>query len=85
MKLHNYLFALATVAVTGAMASCDDDFERPPVIIPEATYEANTAIAEFKEAYWQYSTGDAFSQIPVNAEGDSIIIGGYIVSSDTTG
>lgn len=85
MKFYKSIFALLAVATSGAMVSCDDDLERPPVIIPEATYEVNTAISDFKEAYWQYASGDAFEMIPVNAEGDSIIIGGYIVSSDITG
>lgn len=85
MKIHKYILPALTLAVTGAMVSCDDDFERPPVIIPEATYEANTAIADFKEAYWQYASGDSFGQIPVNADGDSIIISGRIVSSDDSG
>lgn len=85
MKLYKYIFALLAVATSGALASCDDDFERPPVVIPEATYEANTAIADFKSQYWEYSSGDNFAIIPVNESGDSIIICGRIVSSDDTG
>ncbi len=85
MKLYKSIFALLAVATSGVLASCDNDFERPPVVIPEATYEANTAIADFKEAYWDYSSGDSFAQIPVNESGDSIIICGRIVSSDDTG
>lgn len=85
MKLYKSLFAMLAVASAAAVTGCDDDFETPPVIIPEATYEVNTAIADFKTEYWQYATGDAFAPVPVNMEGDSIIIGGTIVSSDDTG
>lgn len=86
MKLYKSLFALAgTCLLGGAMVSCDDDFDRPPVVIPEATYEVNTPIADFKELYWQYASGTEFVQIPLNADGDSIIIGGHIVSTDVTG
>ena len=84
--LYKSLFApVAGFIIGSAMVGCDDDFDRPPVVIPEATYEVNTPIAEFKQQYWQYASGSEFAQIPLNADGDSIIIGGRIVTTDGTG
>lgn len=86
MKLYKSpLAAIALVAGAFALTGCDDNFETPPVVIPEATYEVNTAIKDFKTDFWQYASGDAFDMIPVNASGDSIIIGGRIVTSDECG
>ncbi len=64
---------------------CDNDFDRPPVIVPEATYEVNTAISEFKEMFWDIAQSNSSTTIPVNANGDSIILGGRIISSDKDG
>jgi len=86
MNPYKSLFALAGLALAGfGFTSCDDDFECPPVYIPEATWEANTPISEFKQNFWKYATGAEYAAIPLNADGDSIIIGGRIVSSDDGG
>lgn len=81
----SFIPVMAAVALCSGFVSCDDDFDRPPVIVPEATYEANTAISEFKEMFWQYAQGSSYATVPVNAEGDSIIIGGRIITSDAQG
>lgn len=86
MNPYKSLFALAGAVLAGfGFTSCDDDFECPPVYIPEATWEANTPIAEFKQNFWQYASGTEYASIPLNADGDSIIIAGRIVSSDDGG
>ncbi|MCM1521564.1 MAG: DUF5689 domain-containing protein [Muribaculaceae bacterium] len=86
MKPYKTIIAAAlAAAVSGAMVSCDDDFDRPPVITPVATYEVNTPIAEFKEMFWNYTQSNSYTTIPVNAEGDSIIVGGRITTSDLEG
>lgn len=86
MRLYKSLLALAGTVFAGlGFTACDDDFECPPVYLPEATWEANTPIAEFKQNFWQYATGSDYAQIPLNADGDSIIIAGRIVSSDEGG
>lgn len=86
MKAYNHILA-ATLALasTAAMVSCDDDFDRPPLIIPTATYEANTSIAEFKEMYWNLVQANKFTEVPVNAAGDSIILAGIVTSADNMG
>lgn len=86
MKLYKTLMAaLAVAAVTAPLTSCDDDFDRPPVIVPVATYEVNMAIADFKEMFWSYAQDNKYTVIPCNQEGDSIILGGRITSTDIDG
>lgn len=83
MKFTKYLICLA--AAGAAFTACDNDFDRPPVIVPEATIRANTAISEFKEMYWDIAQANSSTTIGLNAEGDSIILGGRIISSDSCG
>lgn len=85
MKLYKYALAVVLAAGAISLVSCDDDFDRPPVIVPEATIEVNTAIQEIKEAYWSEISSNTYTTIPVNADGDSIVIGGTIISSDESG
>lgn len=77
--------AVALVAGAATMTGCDDDFDRPPVIVPEATIEANTTILELKEQYWQGTTSDFLTTIGTTDTGDHVIIGGRVVSSDEDG
>lgn len=78
---------LASAIMCGAAAfitSCDDDLDRPPVIEPLATYQPNTTIADLKEAYWQ-ADNNYYTEIGLNEDGDSIIIGGRVISNDAAG
>ncbi|MDE5785990.1 MAG: hypothetical protein K2H98_05595, partial [Duncaniella sp.] len=84
MKLRNFLIGLAVAATSAAAVSCSDDFDRPPVIVPEATIEANTTILELKEKYWQ-GTGTYMNEIGLTETGEHIIIAGRVVSSDECG
>lgn len=85
MKLYKSIFAVMTAIASLGFASCDDDFDRPPVILPEATYEVNMTIAEFKQQFWDVAQSNSSTVIPLNADGDSIILGGRIISSDEDG
>lgn len=86
MKLHRILPALALLVASAGMVSCDNDFEYPPVIVPTATMEANTTIAELKQLYWNAGSGDKWSvEIGKRSDGQDIIIEGTIISSDETG
>ena len=85
MKLYKSIFAVAAAGMSLGFTGCDNDFDRPPVIVPEATYEVNTAISEFKEMFWDIAQSNSSTTIPVNANGDSIILGGRIISSDKDG
>lgn len=84
MKLRNFFIGLAVAAASAAAVSCSDDFDRPPVIVPEATIEANTTILELKERYWQ-GTGSYLTEIGLTDSGEHIIIAGRVVSSDECG
>ena len=85
MKLHKILMALAVAAASAGFVSCDDDFDRPPVIVPEATITANTSILDLKAKYWQDSSQDYQTTIGTTDNGEHIIIGGRVVSSDKEG
>lgn len=85
MKLYKYALSLAVAATAAAMVSCDDDFDRPPVIVPEATIEANTAIEELNQMFWSVIQDNKYTEIPVNENGDSIVIAGTVISSDQSG
>lgn len=77
--------AVALVAGAATMTGCDDDFDRPPVIVPEATIKANTTILDLKEQYWQGTTSDFLTTIGTTDTGEHVIIGGRVVSSDEDG
>lgn len=85
MKLYKSIFAVAAATMSLGFTACDNDFDRPPVIVPEATYEVNTAISEFKEMFESVALANNYTTIPLNADGDSIIIGGRVISSDADG
>ncbi|MCH5245388.1 MAG: choice-of-anchor J domain-containing protein [Muribaculaceae bacterium] len=85
MKLYKTLLAAAAIATSAALTGCDDNFDRPPVIVPEATIEVNTTILELKERYWQNPASDYMTTIGTTEDGKHIIIGGTIVSDDNAG
>ena len=66
------------------MASCSNEFDRPPLILPEADIEANTTLLELKELYWQDGANYA-TQIGTKSNGDHIIVEGVVTSSDESG
>lgn len=66
------------------IASCSNEFDRPPLVLPESDVEANTTILELKELYWQDGANYA-TQIGKKSNGDNIIIEGVVTSSDETG
>lgn len=81
-KYSLYIASIALAAV--ALGSCENEFERPPMVVPVATWQANTTIEDLKSEYW--STVEGTSQtVGLNAQGDSIIVKGRICSSDETG
>ena len=36
-----------------ALSSCNDNFERPPMVYPSADITANATVDELKTRYWQ--------------------------------
>ena len=75
---------IAALGLAAAFAACDNEFERPPMILPTSDLSANMTIEDFKSAYW--STVESTPQVVgLNEEGDSIIIKGRVCSSDESG
>lgn len=67
--------------------ACDDDPELPPMIVPEATIEANTSILELKEKFWNSdaSVYNYIDTIGTLADGQHMIIKGRVVGNDISG
>lgn len=88
MKLTKYLLPVAFAAMmTTACDTCDMDPVLPPVQAPTAPavdVEANMTILELKQQNWS-TNSYSLTQIGLNADGDSIILHGRVVSSDVTG
>ena len=74
-----FLYLLMILLATGLLASCNDDFDTPPMVVPTAKDKPNTTIADFKAKYWK----DAVNYI--DTVKDDIVIHGYVTSSDETG
>lgn len=81
-KTSLYIASIALAAV--ALGACDNEFERPPMVVPTSGWEANTTIEEFKAVYW--NTVESTPQtVGLTADGDSIIVKGRVCSSDASG
>lgn len=84
-SLKTYLsIAAAALMTLGSFTSCQDDFDTPPLIVPEATIEANTTIADLKAKYWS-DDSNYYMTIEKNDDGSNVIIKGRVISSDATG
>ena len=85
--MNKYSLYIATALMSvAALSACDDDWTRPPMDVPTLpeNFKANTTLAELKTAYWQDQ--DSYgTKIGLNADGDSIVISGTVVSSDQSG
>lgn len=80
-----YISAVALgMAATASLTGCDDNFERPPMVVPTATIEANTTIADLKTAFFQ-TAADYASLVGTKADGSHYIIEGYVTTSDQAG
>lgn len=80
-------YSIALLMGTMGFISCDNDFELPPMVVPEvpAGLEANIAIADLKEIYWD-DARNYCTEIGVNeATGEDYVIKGRVVSSDESG
>lgn len=72
--------ALAAVVLWG----CDDDLDRPPVILPEATIHPNSTILEVKTKYWQSDKNYA-AEIGLTDNDEHVIISGRVISNGQSG
>lgn len=87
MKKTFLYIALALASAVG-FASCDDDFERPPISQPGGDIEqieANITLLELKEAFYNSSASNYATEIGTNADGEHYIVRGRIISDDETG
>ncbi|MBD5170519.1 MAG: hypothetical protein HDT07_00705 [Bacteroidales bacterium] len=84
MKKSFIYLALLAVGFGSALVACDDNFERPPMIVPVATMEANTTIAELKAEFYQTDNNYAV-EVGTKPNGDHYIIKGRVTTSDEAG
>lgn len=83
-KIALYISALALGAT--ALQSCDDNWTRPPMVVPTFPegIEANITVADLKTRFWQ--DADSYgTTIGLNEQGDSMVIIGRVTSSDESG
>lgn len=81
---HTLLYIAAGLLGAVALTACDEDFQRPPVIMPPCyEYEANYTIADLRADYWSKLETPVI--IPYAENGDTLIVTGRVCSSDKTG
>ncbi len=76
--------ALLALAGSVSLSSCDDDFERPPMVLPTAERHANTTIAELKTKFYKGESNYA-TLVEKREDGADYIIKGRVISSDQSG
>ncbi len=76
--------ALLALAGSVSLSSCDDDFERPPMVVPTAKRHANTTIAELKTKFYTGESNYA-TLVEKRDDGTDYIIKGRVISSDQAG
>ena len=86
MKSFKHILGAASLSLlaAGALTSCQNDFDQPPLKEPEATMKPNTTIAQLKAANWQ-NDDNYFLTLGQTESGEDMIIHGRVVSSDATG
>ncbi len=76
--------ALLALAGSVSLSSCDDDLERPPMVIPTAERTANTTIAELKAKFYKGESNYA-TLVEKREDGTDYIVKGRVISSDQAG
>lgn len=86
MKSFKHILGAASLSLlaAGALTSCQNDFDQPPLKEPEATMKPNTTIAQLKAANWQ-NNDNYYLTLGQTESGEDMIIHGRVVSSDATG
>ena len=74
MKRFNYYLGL--MLLLALVTSCHEEFEQPPVYIPEADAVPNMTIAEFKAKHWQESANY------VDTVTEDEVIHGWVTAND---
>lgn len=78
-----FLYIASMMLAAAGFTACDEEFERPPMIEPVATIQANTTIADLKAMVWK--TDKNYVETIGQRMGEDIIIAGRVVSNDSTG
>lgn len=86
-KFSSYIATLAVgAALVSGAASCDDNFTRPPMVVPTTDLVPNVTIEDFKTRYWQDERNYVVTPGYYNREtGEHIVIRGRVVSSNESG
>ena len=84
MKILKTTYLGSALLLAAALSSCQNDFDDPGLQVPEATWQANTTIAELKEHFWKGDTNYAI-ECPEREDGSHYIIKGRVISSDASG
>ena len=79
------LYIASLLIASAGFVSCDDDFERFPMQLPEATWQANTTISELKLNNWSSDDRNYANEIGLTESGEHIIIKGRVTTSDQSG
>ena len=82
-KLKLYTLGVSVMILAG-MTACQDDFDNPPLRVPEATLTPNTTILDVKTKYWDDAT-NYIDTIKLTESGEHVVIAGRVISSDATG
>ncbi|MDE5900532.1 MAG: hypothetical protein K2H33_04150 [Muribaculaceae bacterium] len=77
-------YMAVSALVLSALSACQDDFDNESPKVPVATLEANTTIAELKEAFWADSLNYSHP-VGVREDGSHYIVKGRVISSDNAG
>lgn len=83
MKFIKIYPAAVSLAISAGimMTGCQNNFDEPGLIVPEATMTANTTIAQFKAEFGN----EMAIQIPQKPNGEDYILKGRVCSSDASG
>ncbi len=79
------LYGLSAMATLAGFTACQDDISAPNVAVEKATWEPNTTILEFKNAFWVDDDYSYCVEIPARPDGSHYIIHGTVISSDEEG
>lgn len=81
MRHLNKIVVAAVVALTG-LSACQNDFDAPGLVTPQATLKPNISIAQLKETY---DDNAYVTKVGVNEAGEHLVIAGRVISSDAAG
>ena len=81
---HFKLYLTALLFAAAGITSCEDDWDTPPMYVPQATIEANTSIYDLKNQYW-FDDNNGVDTVGLTASGEHVVIKGRVISSDEAG